>query len=112
MLGCEPSQMIKTLIYSLDDEPVAVLVEEITRPTKRRSDEPSEPRRSNCPTPDDHPRTGAPVGFAGPVGLDCPLLADHDVAQITDGITGANQGDAHLTGVNIGRDTRWTPHTT
>ena len=32
------------------------------------------------------------------------MLADHDVVQITDAITGANQGDAHLTGVNIGRD--------
>ena len=26
MLGCEPSRMIKTLIYSVDDKPVAVLV--------------------------------------------------------------------------------------
>ena len=105
MLGCEPSQMIKTLIYSIDDEPVAVLVRgdheaneaKIRRAVGATTIELSDPETITRVT-------GAPVGFAGPVGLDCPLLADHDVAQITDGITGANQGDAHLTGVNIGRD--------
>ncbi|MCP4173203.1 MAG: proline--tRNA ligase [Fuerstiella sp.] len=43
--------------------------------------------------------TGAPTGFAGPVGIKCDYIADHDVAMVTSAITGANEKDAHLTGV-------------
>ncbi|HAA50541.1 MAG TPA: proline--tRNA ligase, partial [Planctomycetaceae bacterium] len=105
MLGCEPSQMIKTLIYSVDDSPIAVLVRgdheaneaKIRRAVDGQSIELADPETIRNVT-------GAPVGFAGPVGLDCPLLADHDVVEIVDAVTGANQADAHLSGVNIGRD--------
>jgi prolyl-tRNA synthetase len=48
--------------------------------------------------------TGAPAGFAGPVGLKLRLLADHEVAAMADFITGANEKDYHFTGVNVGRD--------
>ena len=105
MLGCEPSQMIKTLIYSIDDEPVAVLVRGDHEANEAKIRRAISGTTIELADPGTITRvTGAPVGFAGPVGLDCPLLADHDVVQITDAITGANQGDAHLTGVNIGRD--------
>jgi prolyl-tRNA synthetase len=48
--------------------------------------------------------TGAPVGFAGPVGLKLRVLADQAVAGMVDFITGANQADMHYTGVSCGRD--------
>jgi len=50
--------------------------------------------------------TGAPVGFAGPVGLpkEVRLIADESVRGLADFVAGANKGDAHLTGVNWGRD--------
>lgn len=48
--------------------------------------------------------TGAPVGFAGPIGLKLRVLADHAVAGMVDFITGANQADMHFTGVSWGRD--------
>jgi len=48
--------------------------------------------------------TGAPVGFAGPVGLKLRLVADNAVRGIADGVTGANRLDTHYTGVNLGRD--------
>ncbi|MBN2428509.1 MAG: proline--tRNA ligase [Deltaproteobacteria bacterium] len=48
--------------------------------------------------------TGAPMGFAGPVGLNIRLLADHEVAGMTDFVVGANEKDHHFTGVNHGRD--------
>jgi prolyl-tRNA synthetase len=48
--------------------------------------------------------TGAPSGFAGPVGLKLRLLADYEVRGMADFISGANEKDAHLTGVNTGRD--------
>jgi prolyl-tRNA synthetase len=48
--------------------------------------------------------TGAPSGFAGPVGLQLRLLADLEVEGMADFIVGANEKDAHYTGANIGRD--------
>src|SRR6185503_6358112 len=48
--------------------------------------------------------TGAPVGFAGPVGLNVPVHCDAEVAMMGDFISGANQGDTHLLGVNVDRD--------
>lgn len=50
--------------------------------------------------------TGSPVGFAGPVGLPAGtrLVADESVRPLTNFVCGANRADAHLTGVNWGRD--------
>ncbi|PLX90162.1 MAG: proline--tRNA ligase [Desulfuromonas sp.] len=48
--------------------------------------------------------TGAPSGFAGPVGLQLRLLADREVASLSDFVVGANAVDAHYTGANCGRD--------
>jgi prolyl-tRNA synthetase len=43
-------------------------------------------------------------GFIGPVGLRLRLYADRAAAQAADFVCGANRRDAHLTGVNWGRD--------
>jgi prolyl-tRNA synthetase len=50
--------------------------------------------------------SGAPVGFAGPIGLRHPvrLIADHALAGVTGAVTGANKGDTHVTGVDQARD--------
>ncbi|MBN2645508.1 MAG: proline--tRNA ligase [Desulfuromonadaceae bacterium] len=48
--------------------------------------------------------TGAPVGFAGPVGLPCRILADLDVKNMADFIVGANEVDAHYCHVDLDRD--------
>src|SRR5947209_164449 len=49
--------------------------------------------------------TGAPVGFAGPVGLQgIPIVADESIRGLTNFVTGANKGDAHYVNVNWGRD--------
>ncbi len=48
--------------------------------------------------------TGAPVGFAGPVGFEGEMVADLAVGQVTNGVTGANEKDAHLRNVRHGRD--------
>jgi prolyl-tRNA synthetase len=53
--------------------------------------------------------TGAPVGFAGPVGLTAvPVIADESVAAMTDAVTGALAQDLHYNHVSYGRDfTPW-----
>jgi prolyl-tRNA synthetase len=49
--------------------------------------------------------TGAPVGFAGPVGLtDVAIYADNELRGGANYVTGANENDAHLRNVNLGRD--------
>jgi prolyl-tRNA synthetase len=47
---------------------------------------------------------GCEVGFIGPVGLGCRIVADHAAAAGSDLVCGANVLDQHLTGVNWGRD--------
>jgi prolyl-tRNA synthetase len=47
---------------------------------------------------------GCEPGYLGPVGLGCPVYADHAALQLADFVCGANQRDTHLTGVNWGRD--------
>jgi prolyl-tRNA synthetase len=53
--------------------------------------------------------TGAPVGFAGPVGLTAiPVIADETVTALGDAVTGALARDFHYTHVVYGRDfTPW-----
>jgi prolyl-tRNA synthetase len=52
--------------------------------------------------------TGAPVGFAGPVGLkNLPIIADESVPAIENAITGALERDLHFCNVVYGRD--WSP---
>jgi prolyl-tRNA synthetase len=47
---------------------------------------------------------GSEPGFLGPVGLELPVVADHAAAALADFVCGANKPDAHLAGVNWGRD--------
>ncbi|MDR0525622.1 MAG: proline--tRNA ligase [Spirochaetaceae bacterium] len=53
--------------------------------------------------------TGAPLGFAGPVGLTkIPVIADTTVTAMQDAITGGLARDVHYTHVAYGRDfTSW-----
>ncbi len=105
MLNCDPQQMVKTLIYIADEKPVAVLVRgdhEANEGKVRRALRVTNVELADEATIKDV--TGAPVGFAGPVGISCDVIADHDVALMTNAITGANKGDVHYIGVNVGRD--------
>jgi len=47
--------------------------------------------------------TKAPVGFAGPVGLnkDVMIIADEEVVEMTNFVVGANQADKHYVDVNL-----------
>lgn len=45
--------------------------------------------------------TGAAVGFAGPVGLQIPIVMDQEVSAMKNFICGANQTDHHMVNVNI-----------
>jgi prolyl-tRNA synthetase len=48
--------------------------------------------------------TGAAVGFAGPVGLAIPIVADASLRGARGMVAGANRDDTHLVGVDQARD--------
>jgi prolyl-tRNA synthetase len=105
LLGCEPRQMIKSLIYLADGKPLAVLVRgdhEVNEAKLRRAAGAGSLELADAETIQQV--TGAPVGFAGPVGLKIPLWADEDVRRLGIATTGANQADKHYRNVQQGRD--------
>jgi prolyl-tRNA synthetase len=104
-LKVPPTALAKTLIYLADGKPVAVLVrgdhtvneiklrsalgaKEVVMATDRAVEE----------------VTGAPVGFAGPVGLRIPIHCDLEVAAMAEIVCGANAADAHYLHAAAGRD--------
>ncbi|HTB56934.1 MAG TPA: proline--tRNA ligase [Polyangia bacterium] len=105
--GVPPEKLVKTLIYLADGKSVAVMV--------RGDREVNEIKLAKALGVDTlalagdvavKEVTGAAVGFAGPVGLKkpVPVYVDFEVAVLSDFIVGANEDDAHLTGVNLDRD--------
>ena len=105
MLNCRPDQMIKTLIYVADEKPAAVLIRGDHEANEGKLRRALGAAKIELAPPDVIERvTGAPVGFAGPVGLTIPIWADYDVAAIGSAVVGANAADAHFTGAIRGRD--------
>ncbi len=105
-LETSADQLVKTLIVQTDTgETVAVLLR-----GDRELNEIKLCRLLGCNWVEMAPEelvvkaTGAPSGFAGPVGLKLRILADFEVAVMSDFIVGANEKDAHYTGANLGRD--------
>jgi len=99
-MDASPESLIKTLILDVDGEPVAALVrgDRELNPLKVKrlyGADSAELAHDGIVTE----VTGAPVGFAGPVGLSIPVVADPEVMALTEAICGANAGDQHLSGV-------------
>ncbi len=100
-----PAQLIKTLIYMADGEAVAVLVRgdaEVNEVALRKllgADDVALAREQQTVA-----ATGAPVGFAGPVGLSIRIVADEGLRGAADMAAGANAADQHVVGVDMERD--------
>ncbi len=106
-LRMPPGLLIKTLLFETEKGDVAVLLS-----GKHEVNETKVKNRIGADwlklAGEDRVReiTGAPSGYAGPLGLAVRILADHSVRQIPSGATGANESDAHLVDVVPGRDFR------
>lgn len=105
-LGVPPEELVKTLIFRTDDGVVAALVRgdhEINHVKLRNflksdvlelADEQTIIRL-----------TGAPVGFAGTVGLhNIKIIADNAIRGMKNFVMGANEKDFHYINVNLERD--------
>ncbi len=106
-LDVPTSQLVKSLIFVVDQEPVLVLV--------RGDHEVNDVKVKNflngmvCELADEETVkeiAGVPAGFVGPVGLQkkIRILADQAVMQLNEMVTGANETDKHLLHVQAGRD--------
>ncbi len=104
-LNVPPDKLVKTLIYLVDGKPVAVLVRgdrDVNEIKLKKALSASQVVLATDAAVKEV--TGAPVGFAGPVGLKVPIYCDVEICALSDFVVGANEADAHLTGVNIERD--------
>ncbi len=110
-LKCQAAQLIKTLVYVADGQPVAVLLagdRELNEHKLKRVLGAKKLELADEVTV--RKVTGAPVGFAGPVGLAIPVYADFGLRGATDRFAGANQGDTHVAHVDLARDVRVTDY--
>jgi prolyl-tRNA synthetase len=106
-LVCKPQNIIKTLIYVADGKPIAVLVRGDHEANEGKIRRATGATKLELAAPDViYQVTGAPVGFAGPVGMKqkVAILADRDIETMANVVVGANEADAHYTGANLNRD--------
>ncbi len=107
LLGIGRERVVKTLLYDTPEGPAAALIrgDREVNPTKLANalDVPEVTLADETLV---RKLSGAAVGFAGPIGLpdSVRLIADESVRGLTNFACGANKTDAHLTGVNLGRD--------
>ncbi|MDP8258141.1 MAG: proline--tRNA ligase [Candidatus Aadella gelida] len=104
-LKVSKTDIIKTLVYLADNEPIAVLI--------RGDHEANETKIKHylkCKTlllADEETVekcTGGPMGFSGPVGLTIKKLADKSLLNAGPVVVGANKRDTHMVNAHIGRD--------
>lgn len=104
-LGVKPSNLIKTMIVTVDGEPLAALVRgdhELSLTKLRKS---LGAELVELATPDViQETTGGKMGFSGPVGLKTRIIADKSVKDMGVSVTGANKADYHIINVVLGRD--------
>ncbi len=106
-LKVRPEDLVKTLIFETDRGVVATLIRgdhEINESKLRKFLGCEEVKLAS----DDivFELTGAPKGFAGPIGLSVKIIADYSIEPMVDFVTGANEQDAHHINVNLGRDVK------
>jgi len=104
-LSVRPEKLVKTLIYQTEHGPIAALVRgdhELNETKLRNVLNVQELTMADPETVFDV--TGAPMGFAGAIGLEVKKVADFAVKEMKNMVMGANEEDKHILNVNEGRD--------
>ncbi len=105
-LGVPARKLVKTLIYTADGRVVAALVRgdrELSEDKLRESLGVRMVAMADGATIERV--SGAPVGFAGPVGIEeAEIVADEELRGERNFVTGGNEADLHVRNVNWGRD--------
>lgn len=98
----KPEKFVKTLIYKIDDKFYACLVKgthEVNEAKLKKILKANEIVLAS--TEEVEEVTKASLGFAGPVGLEIPVVMDNEVANMKNFIVGANKTDYHYKNVNL-----------
>lgn len=103
------SRVVKTLLYDVDGQAVAALVRGDRELNEVKLKNALNAQDVSLATPEQvRAWTKAPVGFAGPVGLNADvvkvILADRELANDSDYVVGANKADAHYMHVDLDDD--------
>ncbi|MBI5868494.1 MAG: proline--tRNA ligase, partial [candidate division Zixibacteria bacterium] len=97
-------KLVKTLMYRAGEKVVAALIRGDRQINETKlSNAAGVPMVEMLDAADVEQATGAPVGFAGPVGMraDISVIADEEVKAMINFVVGANAGDRHLINVNL-----------
>lgn len=101
-LGIPPQKLVKTILYLADGKPVAVLVRGDHEVNEVKLGHLLGCKELSLAPPEEVKRlTHAEVGFAGPIGLDIPVIADLSIRDMANFVTGANKTDYHFVNVNL-----------
>lgn len=106
LMGISADKFIKLLVFTADGAPVVVLM--------KGNDELNEHKLRTLLAAQELEKaseeiytkvTGAPVGFAGPQNVKgVRIYADNALKNIFNGVSGANEKDAHVKNINLERD--------
>lgn len=98
----DKEKFVKTLIYKADDKFCAVLVKglnEVNEAKLKRTLKVQELSLADASSVEEI--TSAKIGFAGPIGLNVPIIVDNEVLNMKNFIVGANKTDYHYKNVNL-----------
>ncbi len=98
----DKEKFVKTLIYKIDNKFYGVLVKgsnEVNEAKLKKVLKAQEVSLADILSVEEI--TGAKIGFAGPIGLNIPIIIDNEVANMKNFIVGANKTDYHYKNVNL-----------
>ncbi|MBE6151196.1 MAG: proline--tRNA ligase [Firmicutes bacterium] len=100
--GIPTSKMAKTLIYKIDGKFYAVMVKSHREVNEYKLLKLLNAKEIELADYADVERiTKAQVGFAGPVGIEIPVIIDNEVEGMKNFLVGANKTDYHYKNVNL-----------
>ncbi len=98
----DANSFVKTLVYDVDGKTYAFLLKgnrELNETKVLKLLGANEIELASFQTVEEV--THAKVGFAGPIGIDCPVIMDSEVSKMKNFIVGANKSDHHIKNVNV-----------
>ncbi len=106
LLKTTPDRLVKTLLYKTPNGTVAVLIRGDHEANEIKLKKVLGVTELDMADPETVMKvTGAPVGFAGPIGLkSIRIIADHAVKSLRNVVVGANKADTHWVDANMDRD--------
>lgn len=99
--GKSASDFVKTLLYNVDGKVIAFCIPGDRELNETKALKMVHGVEMELASFEDVERvTHARVGFAGPVGIDCPVYMDRQILHMHNFIVGANKSDHHIENVN------------